>query len=157
DVVYRDLFASLAPIPDEVILSRQFSAALQVFQNVNYYTTAPSFGKPGLEKRLVNSYLMKDGSRFTDIAGYKTMQFYDEMKDRDPRLSQTVRGPGYKRLDGSVTLAPSYAGTVTGYQLIKFVTGAANDALGKSPNSLPVFRYAEVLLNYAEAKAELGT
>lgn len=157
DIAYRDLFASLAPIPDEVILSRQSSAALQIFQNVNYYTTAPSFGKPGLEKSLVNSYLMKDGSRFTDIPGYATMPFYPETQNRDPRLSQTIRTAGYKRLDGSVTLAPSYSGTVTGYQLIKFVTGAANDALGKSPNSLPVFRYAEVLLNYAEAKAELGT
>jgi len=157
DIAYRDLFASLAPIPDEIILSRQFSSSLQVFHNVNYYTTAPSFGKPGLEKSLVNSYLMKDGSRFTDIPGYATMQFYQEMQNRDPRLSQTIRAPGYKRLDGNVVLAPSYSGTVTGYQLIKFVTGAANDALGKSPNALPVFRYAEVLLNYAEAKAELGT
>lgn len=157
DIAYRDLFASLSPIQDEVILARQYSATLQVFHNVNYYTTAPSFGKPGLEKSLVNSYLMKDGSRFTDIPGYATMQFYDETQNRDPRLSQTVRAPGYKRLDGSVTLPPSYSGTVTGYQMIKFVTGAANDALGKSPNALPVFRYAEVLLNYAEAKAELGT
>lgn len=156
DIAYRDLFASLSPIPDEIILARQFSAPLQVFHNVNYYTTAPSFGKPGLEKSLVNSYLMKDGSRFTDIPGYATMQFYQEMQNRDPRLSQTIRAPGYKRLDGNVVLAPSYSGTVTGYQLIKFVTGAANDALGKSPNALPVFRYAEVLLNYAEAKAELG-
>lgn len=157
DIVYRDLFTALTPIADEVILARQYSATLQVFHNVNYYTTAPSFGKPGLEKSLVNSYLMKDGSRFTDKPGYATMQFYDEMQNRDPRLTQTVRGPGYKRLDGNVALAPAYSGTVTGYQLIKFVTGAANDALGHSPNALPVFRYAEVLLNFAEAKAELGS
>lgn len=155
-IAYRDLFASIAPIPDEVILARQYSATLQVFHNVNYYTTAPSFGKPGLEKSFVNSYLMKDGTRFTDKPGYATMQFLQEVKDRDPRLSQTIRTPGYQRLDGNVTLPPSYTSTVTGYQLIKFVTGAANDALAHSPNALPVFRYAEVLLNYAEAKAELG-
>lgn len=157
DIAYRDLFASLSPIPDEVILARQYSASLQIFHNVNYYTTAPSFGKPGLEKSFVNTYLMKDGTRFTDIPGYATIQFYQESQNRDPRLSQTIRTPGYMRLDGSTVLAPSYSGSVTGYQLIKFVTGAANDALGKSPNALPVFRYAEVLLNYAEAKAELGT
>lgn len=157
DIAYRDLFASISPIADEVILSRQYSATLQVFHNVNYYTTAPSFGKPGLEKSFVNSYLMKDGTRFTDKPGYAIMQFLQEVKDRDPRLSQTIRTPGYRRLDGNVMLPPSYTSSVTGYQLIKFVTGAANDALAHSPNALPVFRYAEVLLNYAEAKAELGT
>ena len=157
NIAYRDLFASLTVIPEEVILCREYSAALQIFHNVNYYTTAPSFGKPGLEKSLVNSYLMNDGTRFTDIAGYDTMQFYSEVQNRDPRLSQTIRTPGYMRLDGNTVLPPSYSGTVTGYQMIKFVTGAANDAEGKSPNPLPVFRYAEVLLNYAEAKAELGT
>ncbi|SFD47773.1 Starch-binding associating with outer membrane [Chitinophaga sp. CF118] len=157
DQAYRNLFSSLSVIPEEVILSRQFSAALQIFHNVNYYTVSPSFGKPGLEKSLVNSYLMKDGTRFTDIPGYTTMQFYDETQNRDPRLSQTIRTAGYKRIDGNVVLPPSYAGTVTGYQLTKFVTAAGNDANGKSPNPLPVIRYAEVLLNYAEAKAELGT
>ncbi|UPK72839.1 RagB/SusD family nutrient uptake outer membrane protein [Chitinophaga filiformis] len=157
DNAYRDLFSSLSVVPEEIILARQYSANLQIFHNVNYYTTAPSFGKPGLEKSLVNSYLMKDGSRFTDRPGYDKMQFFEEMQNRDPRLGQTVRAPGYKRIDGNTVLPPSYAGTVTGYQLTKFVTAAANDALGKSPNPLPVFRYAEVLLNYAEAKAELGT
>jgi len=157
DKAYATLFNSLSVIPSEVILAREYSANLQIFQNVNYYTISPSFGKPGLEKRLVNSYLMKDGSRFTDIPGYQTMQFFDETQNRDPRLSQTVRTPGYKRVDGTVALAPSFGGTVTGYQLTKFVTAQANDALAKSPNPLPIFRYAEVLLNFAEAKAELGT
>ncbi len=157
DVAYANLFNSLTVISQEVILARQYSSALQVFQNVNYYTTAPSFGRPGLEKKLVNSYLMKDGSRFTDKPGYATTQFYDEALNRDPRLNQTIRGPGYKRIDGTVILAPSYRGTVTGYQLTKFVTAEANDAFGKSPNPLPVFRLGEVMLNFAEAKAELGT
>lgn len=157
DVAYANLFNSLTVISQEVILARQYSSALQVFQNVNYYTTAPSFGRPGLEKKLVNSYLMKDGSRFTDKPGYATTQFYDETLNRDPRLNQTIRRPGYKRIDGTVILAPSYRGTVTGYQLTKFVTAEANDAFGKSPNPLPVFRLGEVMLNFAEAKAELGT
>lgn len=157
DKAYTDLFSALNVNTTEVILARPYSASLQLTHNVNYYTVSPSFGKPGLEKRLVNSYLMKDGSRFTDKAGYATMQFAEETKDRDPRLAQTIRTPGYKRVDGTNVLAPSYSGTVTGYQLTKFVTAAANDANGKSPNPLPIFRYAEVLLNYAEAKAELGT
>lgn len=157
DKAYTDLFHALVVNPTEVILARQYSTSLQINHNVNYYTVSPSFGKPGLEKKLVNSYLMKDGSRFTDKPGYNTYGFFDETKDRDPRLAQTIRTPGYKRVDGTTVLAPSYSGTVTGYQLTKFVTAAVNDANSKSPDPLPIFRYAEVLLNFAEAKAELGT
>lgn len=157
DKAYTDLFHALVVNPTEVILARQYSTSLQINHNVNYYTVSPSFGKPGLEKKLVNSYLMKDGSRFTDKPGYTTYGFFDETRDRDPRLAQTIRTPGYKRVDGATVLAPSYGGTVTGYQLTKFVTSAVNDANSKSPNPLPVFRYGEVLLNFAEAKAELGT
>lgn len=157
DKAYADLFHALAVNPTEVILARQYSSSLQIFHNVNYYTVSPSFGKPGLEKKLVDSYLMKDGTRFTDKPGYDKLGFFDETKDRDPRLSQTIRTPGYKRVDGANVLPPSYSGTVTGYQLTKFVTAAPNDANGKSPNPLPIFRYGEVLLNYAEAKAELGS
>ncbi|MBB5636826.1 hypothetical protein HDE68_002739 [Pedobacter cryoconitis] len=157
DKAYTDLFHALTVNPAEIILARQYSTNLQINHNVNYYTVSPSFGKPGLEKKLVNSYLMKDGSRFTDKPGYAALGFLEETKDRDPRLAQTIRTPGYKRVDGTSVLAPSYSGTVTGYQLTKFVTSAVNDANSKSPNPLPVFRYAEVLLNFAEAKAELGT
>jgi hypothetical protein len=154
---YRDLFASYTAIPSEIILTRRFSSNLQLYHNVNYYTITASYGRPGLEKRLVNSYLMKDGSRFTDKPGFNTIQFYEEMQDRDPRLSQTIRTPGYKRIGGTTTQVPDFGATVTGYQLTKFVTGTSEDSYNRSINDIPVFRYAEVLLAYAEAKAELGT
>lgn len=157
DNAYRNLFSSPTPLSDEVILTRQYSAALQVYHNVNYYTITPSYGKPGLEKKLVNSYLMKDGTRFTDIPGYDTMQFYSETQNRDPRLAQTIRTPGYTRIGTSFQLAPDFGATVTGYQLTKYVTSPAEDSYNRSTNPLHIFRYAEVLLNYAEAKAELGT
>jgi hypothetical protein len=157
DKAYQELFTSPTPIASEVILARTFSENLQVFHNVNYYTVSPSYGKPGLAKRLVNSYLMKDGSRFTDIPGYQTMQFLQETKDRDPRLSETIRTPGYTRMGSTREIAPDFGATVTGYQLIKFVTDPSHDKISGCVNPLPIFRYAEVLLNFAEAKAELGT
>lgn len=154
---YLSLFASLDANSDEVILARSFSDALQVYHNLNYYTMTASYGRPGLEKRLVNSYLMKDGSRFTDLAGYDKMEFYEETQNRDPRLSQTIRTPGYTRIGGSAKLVPEFGSTVTGYQLIKFVASADYDTYNRSVTDMPIFRYAEVLLNYAEAKAEQGT
>jgi hypothetical protein len=157
DKAYQDLFTSPTPISGEIILARTFSSDLQVVHNVNYYTVSPSYGKPGLEKKLVNSYLMKDGTRFTDLPGYNTMQFFEEVQNRDPRLSGTIRTPGYARMGNSVPLPPDLGATTTGYQPIKFVTDPSHDKINGSDVPLPVFRYAEVLLNYAEAKAELGT
>ena len=154
---YLKLFASDNAIESEIILARDFSDALQVYHNLNYYTMTASYGKPGLEIRLVNSYLMKDGSRFTDKPGYQTMSYYDEVQDRDPRLSQTIKTPGYTRIGETTPLVPEFGGTVTGYQLIKFVSEPKWDTFNKDITDMPIFRYAEVLLNFAEAKAEKGT
>ncbi|SEI82836.1 Starch-binding associating with outer membrane [Dyadobacter koreensis] len=153
---YLKFFSSDNAIADEVILARDFSDELQVYHNLNYYTMTASYGKPGLEKKLVNSYLMADGSRFTDIKGYETMQFFDEVQNRDPRLSQTIRTPGYTRIGETAQLVPEFGATVTGYQLIKFVSASKWDTFNKDITDMPIFRYAEVLLNYAEAKAERG-
>ncbi|MGE8429411.1 MAG: RagB/SusD family nutrient uptake outer membrane protein [Sphingobacterium sp.] len=154
---YGALFYSVNSLPQEVILARKFSDALQIWHNVNYYTITASYGKPGLDKNLVDSYLMKDGTRFTDKSNYQTMTFKEEVLNRDPRLSQTIRTPGYKRIGGAAAVAPNFGNSVTGYQLIKFVGDVKYDNFNRSENDMPIFRYAEVLLNYAEAKAELGT
>lgn len=153
---YQKLFATMDAIPTEVILARNFDDALQVYHNLNYYTMTASYGRPGLEKKLVNSYLMKDGTRFTDVPGYETMDFYQETRNRDPRLSQTIRTPGYTRIGETTPLVQEFGATVTGYQLIKFVTERKWDTYGKSANDMPIFRFAETLLNFAEAKAEKG-
>jgi hypothetical protein len=154
---YQDLFTSPSPISSEIILARQYNSDLLIYHNANYYTLTPSYGKPGLEKKLVNSYLMKDGTRFTDIPGFQSLGFYEEMQNRDPRLSQTVRAPGYSRIGSDVRLSPSFGASTTGYQLIKFVMDDSHDKINGSIAPMPIFRYAEVLLNFIEAKAELGT
>jgi len=153
---YGELFSQQSPDVNEYILARTYSAGLAVFHNLNYYTVSPSYGKPGLEKKLVNSYLMKDGSRFTDIPGYDTITFFNEIQNRDPRLAQTIRTPGYTRIGTTNQLPPDFSATVTGYQLTKFVSDPSQDANQRSVTPLPIFRYAEVLLNYAEAMAELN-
>ena len=154
---YLNFFASHEASKDEVILARGYSDEFQVYHNLNYYTMTASFGRPGLEKRLVNSYLMRDGKRFTDRLNYDTMFFTEEMKGRDPRLSQTVRTPGYTRIGENEPLVQELGSTVTGYQMIKFVTERKWDTNNKDINDMPLFRFAEALLIYAEAKAELGT
>ncbi len=153
---YLELFASVDAIDQEIILTRRYSYALQIIHMGNYHVITASQGRPGLNKELVNSYLMKDGTRFTDKPGFETLEFYDEVQNRDPRLSQTIRTPGYMRIGGASTLAPRIGHSITGYQPIKFVGGMNQDSFNEGETDMPIFRLGEVLLNYAEAMAELG-
>ena len=154
---YRDLFSSMNAIEEEVILARDYDYTKGVKHEANYNTMAQTYGRPGMNKKIVNSYLMTDGTRFTDQPGYKTMQYYDEMQNRDPRLTQTVVGPGYMRINSDKVESPNFSSSTTGYQIIKWVTDASGDGYMGSSNDYILFRAAEVYLNYAEAKAELGT
>jgi hypothetical protein len=114
-----------------------------------------------MTKKMVDSYLMADGTRFTDKPGWDLLKFADEVAGRDPRLAQTIRTPGYVWKDdkSGKKRGPEFGNTITGYQPIKFAMPSGYNAefSESSYNDIPVFRYAEVLLNYAEAKAELGT
>ncbi len=156
---YTDLFSqmTLDPVATEVILGRRFSNDLGLRHNLQFYFTATTQGKPGLEKRLVNSYLMADGKRFTDIPGYETLQYFEEVQNRDPRLGQTIKLPGYTRVGASTISPVNFATTMTGYQPIKWLNAATMDLSSQSYQDLLLYRLGEVLLNFAEAKAELGT
>ncbi len=156
DKAYLELFIPDKAIAQEMILAREYSAVVPFVHSVNFYTLSVSFGRPGVLKHVVDSYLMADGSRFTDIPGHEKMGWYEESQNRDPRLSQTIKTPGYRRIGETKTTLPDFASAITGYQYIKYVQSAQFDQ-GNCVNDMPIFRYAEVLLNYAEAKAELGT
>lgn len=159
---YLNLFAAEDANKDEYILAIKFDYNLAIHHNANGHTLVPTQGRPGLTRKMVNTYLMKDGSRFTDQHGWQEMSFIEETQNRDPRLAQSIRTPGYTRIGETKVLPPDLSITVTGYQPIKFVqaptaSGGQVDRNDRNTNDLPVYRYAEVLLNYAEAKAELET
>ena len=155
---YQDLFTSQDAIETEIILARAYTSAISgMTHDVNGHLTGATMGRPGMTRNVVNMYLMRDGSRYTDQEHYATKTFVEECKNRDLRMAQTLRTPGYKRIGGSKELAPDLSRSTTGYQLIKYLTEEKYDANKASTNDMPLFRLAEVLLNYAEAKAELGT
>jgi len=159
---YLTLFAEEDANPKEFMLAVKFNYALAIFNNSTAFSVMETQGRPGLSKKFVDSYLMADGTRFTDKEGWETMEFKEEVANRDPRLSQTIRVPGYKRIDGTDVLPPQFSNSVTGYHVIKYcmsqkANGGDSDRADRATNDLPQFRYAEVLLAYAEAKAELGT
>ena len=157
---YRKLFTSQEIDYQEVILANEFSEDLLRFHSATWKFTSGSYGaRWSLSKTFVNTYLMLDGSRFTDRTDYEKTEFTEEVKNRDYRLMQSVITPGYsKKVAGVDTQkAPDFSLTLTGYQVIKWTLDDDRyEGTNNSTNSLPVFRFAEVLLNYAEAKAELG-
>lgn len=154
---YRNLFISEDPVTDEVMLAVVYNNSLRRWHSANWWYTSATYGSRwSLTKSFINSYSMLNGSRFTEQTGYATMTFMQETQNRDRRLEQTIRMGNYARSNGAKA-APDFGYTFTGYQPIKFtLDNSGLDGKAENYNSLPVIRYAEVLLNYAEAKAELG-
>lgn len=138
----------------EVILANAFDQTKDRSQNENStifgdYEQAPS-------RDLVQAYLMKDGSRFTDVQGYQQFGFVKEFQNRDPRLAQTLVYPGWVRAGDPTPYILRLNKNFTGYHQLKGYVNSTDNVILNSVD-VPVYRYAEVLLTYAEAKAELGT
>ena len=157
---YRQLFIRDVPIAQEVLLTNVQSTPLAVRHMANWIFTSATTGvRFSFIRPFINTYLNIDGTPFTNTPGYQTKTFQEETKNRDRRLSQTIRTPGYKRIQAGAQIAgpPAFTYTYTGYQPIKWsVDDVAMDGGSLNTNAVHLFRYAEVLLNYAEARAELG-
>ncbi|RBL90864.1 RagB/SusD family nutrient uptake outer membrane protein [Chitinophaga flava] len=150
---YRDLFSSLTLSGNkEIIQWRDYPQSLGKGNN----THSVLGWTWSLSQSLVYSYLMKDGTPFTSQPGYDKMGFVATFKDRDPRLAETVSYPGFSTTqDASLYIPKPNLGA---YDQLKFYPRDPKQRGGWDANytALPVYRYAEVLLNFAEAKAELG-
>ncbi|PWV48266.1 RagB/SusD family nutrient uptake outer membrane protein [Chitinophaga sp. S165] len=157
---YRQLFTSAGPVVSEVMLANVSSTTLAVFNDANWYFTSATYGnRLSFTRKFINTYLNIDGTPFTSKSGHDTLPLAKETLDRDKRLQQTIRMGSYTRTDNGKTIAapPVFSYTYTGYMPIKFSlddTYYDNGRTGTS--SIALMRYAEILLNYAEATAELG-
>lgn len=118
----------------------------------------------GMTKDFVESFLCDDGKPIALSDRYKgDAKFMDEFENRDPRLKQCVYTPDRPiaiLADGSEEYenSPVFNNlTFTGYRLYKMYSPLAedNEYIKCTLDDL-IYRYGEVLLNYAEAKAELG-
>jgi hypothetical protein len=160
DKSYRQLFISKAPVASEIMLSAVCDPALSVFNDANWWWTSATYGaRVSFTRTFVNTYLNIDGTPFTAKPGYEKMVFAEEVKGRDKRLQQTIRMGDYTRVNGGATepAPPVFSYTYTGYQPIKWcLDDTYYDGGNRNDNSISIIRYAEVLLNYAEARAEQG-
>lgn len=157
---YRTVFTNGTPV-NEVMLAAICDLPLSVLNDANWYWTSGTYGdKASFTRTFINTYLNLDGTPFTNNPDYQTLVFKDEVKNRDLRLKQTIRLGDYKRTSGGVQVPapPLFSYTFTGYMPIKWtLDDMYYDTRDLNINSISEFRYAEVLLNYAEAKAEEGT
>lgn len=166
---YRVLFQTTNLSSNPEVLWFKLYDGDQVGNNVNRYLNQGG-GGVGVAASLVDDYLTIDGKPFVGEQRIEAKKIFgNELQPtlRDPRLGQTVCMPGQQlRPDDKAPyyqVPPlignsAYNQNVTGYSLLKHVqidyTGSL-DGLSKGATPAIQFRYADVLLDYAEALAEL--
>jgi len=175
---YSDLFSSptVNKTNPESMLSIQYVPAIRTWNELWDFVPRSVGGRVSSmapTQELVDSYIMLNGKAITDAgSGYDENNPY---ANRDPRLTATVVYDGYKwvKPDGSIKIihikpgsdpdpsAPdeynpaSQSSSPTGYYWRKYFDPSAL-ANFVSGNNLHLIRYAEILLDYAEAKNSLG-
>ena len=150
---YRSIFNSLDLTgKKEVILYRQYQEGIVMHSLHSYVNKEP---QTGTSKDAIDSYLASDGLPIGISPSYQgDKSITDVMTNRDPRMGETIV-PAL-RLNG---VATNYS--TSGYAVLKFYNETIKDVAAGNSNTnttdAPVIRYGEVLMNYAEAAAELGT
>lgn len=124
-------------------------------------------------QEMVDAFGMNNGRLISDPnAGYDPNNPY---KNRDPRLDYTIihdstlritfgaNQPSPVKLYWNTNVSPAvaasgdavYKGTATGYYIYKMMDPSVlNNGINGTERCLPLMRYAEILLNYAEAQNE---
>lgn len=149
----------------EILLWRPYQTAF------GHAITSASIGggNGGATRDMIEAYLCTNGQPI-NLSTYKDDQFGEIAKDRDPRLFQSIVFPDHPRFVlpeedrfalPEVTHKQAGWRNVTGYQIYKGHDWADKSRSSGGQNFVGIvatiyFRYAEALLNYAEAKAELG-
>jgi hypothetical protein len=118
---------------------------------------------------LINAYWDKNGNTFTPPpaatratnynSGTPSAAYYDEFKNRDTRLYASILFPSapWSRVASPYVFKWPGSGnntSRTGYNFVKLVDPATANKVLDGAQDFPILRYAEVLLNYAEAKNE---
>jgi hypothetical protein len=127
------------------------------------YSPGTANGRTSPTQELVDAFPMSNGTDITaNGSGYNVS---DPYSNRDPRLGMTIFFNGHAWLNTSVETfdgGRSHPGTLnvetrTGYYMRKFMGPfEATNNFSNVYHDYILFRYAEVLLNYAEAQNEFA-
>lgn len=168
DQDYYDLFGfgEMGDI-NEVLLYRAFNIGEFIGHNQNYYgTTTPS--ELGANWSYVTSHLGKNGQPMDYLSISQQVKGNDFLtlmaSDVDPRLRQSIWIPGdVQHIPSNIIFnsPPLFAGSrennPTGFQVKKYTNpNEVLDYANANDAGRIIFRFGEVLLNYAEALEELN-
>lgn len=165
---YYACFTELPWLNDEYILSRSAWTTSEIDRYLTpcgFSGAMTAIGRTNPTQNLVDAYEMNNGLPIDDPnSGYDEN---DPYKNRDPRLAQTIFYHGMvwgdknqseeRPIDISsdepvgIDYQGLHGGTYTGYYVKKFVKNISWKAPTSSKRACPIFRYAEILLNAAEA------
>ena len=141
----------------EAIWTAEYEAGeLNVYNELTWVVNSSTYDqKAAPTKNLVRMFLTLEG---TPAKG--DVSLTKEFDNRDWRLYNTVHGPGHMYTTNAGETLPkklNFTYTFSGYMFRKWSQEKEeNYSKGRNDNDIPIIRYPEVLLNYAEAKAELG-
>lgn len=147
----------------EAILCRRYLTDLSMHNRVRELGEAGD----GFTKDFANTYLCDDGKPIRispKYQGESVTDYLREFQNRDPRMKQTIYTPDQPYLitsqgENQYQAAPQFDNGMcfTGYRIYKFFSPLQSDSeYQRCTLDEYIFRYGETLLNYAEAKAELG-
>lgn len=156
---YPSLFISNSLQSKEVIWGRSYSEELNVRHSLTRYFHSSTLGQQySGTKDLVDMFLKTDGKPIDVKAGEDQIPITEEFEGRDSRLAATVLGPGHAISNSSYPNERiDFSFCKTGYMICKWsVPDETHFQNSIDANSLPIVRYPEVLLIYAEAENELG-
>jgi len=154
---YRSLFGSEdLSANKEVILFRQYDAAIGVTHHIASYSNGYEAQSPAPNLKLAKAFVCNDGKpyKLSTVANADKLDIKNMVATRDPRFEATFWDAPKKE---SATLL--YACKFIDRDGPKLYPGPYPAKYGSNTNTndAPVIRYAEVVLNWVEAKAELAT
>ncbi|MBU3813313.1 MAG: RagB/SusD family nutrient uptake outer membrane protein [Candidatus Bacteroides intestinipullorum] len=167
---YNDMFKQIdMSANQEVLWWRQYNSSASVGHATTRYL-GNGGGQCGVSSSLVDDYLTIEGRPFVGTEKMEAKRTYGtelSPEVRDPRLSQTVFVPGQTLRTTPMTIfewpplnGSSFNQNMTGYSVRKYVEWTSTDQniyngdRNSQAGAIQV-RYADILLNYAEALAEL--
>ena len=158
---YRTLFTSKELKGNrDVILYRNYDAAVGVTHSIASYGNLQESTLNGPTSDLLKSYILNDGTvwNYSSMSGAQDFSIDNMIKTRDSRFEATF----YRKPELLNKGALYYVNKFLPREVEKAVkeNGGAMPAEytgSKNETDAPVIRYAEVLLNFIEAKAELAT
>lgn len=175
---YYELFtykgqASVNPNNKETIFARIYTLTTSAPHNLSREIQLPNaVTRWSPTKSLVDAYLCSDGRPIDQSPLYQENSYNDYFANRDPRLNQTILTPGSAwkgnddgdpdNLPNSIYNLPKFVSdntgcvTLTGFYFTKLAEPSAVQLVSQDENDIIILRYAEVLLNYAEARERQG-